>query len=108
MCSSDLLIQIKRDLNAHADILAGLAAICGSDKQRTVSFQTLQRSSIEEETEASQVLNIDLGPSWMDPIVSFLKDDALPSDKRRAHQIEHKAARYWLSPDQRLYKRSFT
>ena len=32
------LIQIKRDLNAHADILAGLAAIHGSDKHRTITF----------------------------------------------------------------------
>ena len=37
-----LLTQIRRDLNAHADILAGLAAIHGSDKHRTITFQTLQ------------------------------------------------------------------
>ena len=44
----------------------------------------------------------------MDPIISFLKEDTLPSDKLEAEKIRRKAPRFWLSEDQKLYKRSFS
>ena len=50
----------------------------------------------------------DLGPSWMDPIIAYLKDDQLPEDKNEAHKIRLKAARFWLSPDDKLYRKSYT
>ena len=43
----------------------------------------------------------------MDPIVSFLKDEILPPDKLEADKIQRKTPRFWLSKDQKLYKRSF-
>ena len=42
----------------------------------------------------------------MDPLVSFLKDGSLPEDKVEAEKIRRKALRYWLSKEQKLYKRS--
>ena len=51
---------------------------------------------------------VDLSPSWMDPIIAYLKDDQLPEDKTEAHKIRLKATRFWLSPDGRLYRKSFT
>ena len=51
---------------------------------------------------------IDLGPSWMDPITAYLRDDLLPKDKTEAHKKRMKAARFWLSLDGRLYRKSFT
>ena len=47
-------------------------------------------------------------PSWMDPIVLFLKEDVLPKEKSKADKVRKKAARFWLSEDQKLYKRSFS
>ena len=44
----------------------------------------------------------------MDPIISFLKEDTLPSDKLEAEKIRQKAPRFWLSEDQKLYKCSFS
>ena len=44
----------------------------------------------------------------MDPIISFLKEDTLPSDKLKAEKIRRKAPRFWLSEDQKLYKRFFS
>ena len=44
----------------------------------------------------------------MDPIVSFLKDDALPEEKSEAEKIRRKAPRFWLSEDHKLYKRSYS
>ena len=44
----------------------------------------------------------------MDSIVSFLKEDVVPEDKFEAEKVRRKAPRFWLSKDQKLYKRSFS
>ena len=44
----------------------------------------------------------------MDPIVLFLKKDILPKEKSEADKMRRKAPRFWLSEDQKLYKRSFS
>ena len=51
---------------------------------------------------------IRVGPSWMDPIMLFLKEDVLLESKFEADKIRRKALRFWLSVDQKLYKRSFS
>ena len=40
-------------------------------------------------------------------IVLFLKEDILPEKKSKADKVRRKAPRFWLSKDQKLYKRSF-
>ena len=49
-----------------------------------------------------------MGPSWMDPIVRFLKNDILPEEKLEAKKIRRNAPRFWLSEDHKLYKRSYS
>ena len=44
----------------------------------------------------------------MDPLVLFLKDDILPEKKTETDKIRRKASWFWLSEDQKLYKRSFS
>ena len=44
----------------------------------------------------------------MDPIVLVLKDDILLEEKGEADKVRRKALRFWLSRDQKLYKRSFS
>ena len=44
----------------------------------------------------------------MDPIVLFLREDILPEDKLEVDKVRRKAPRFWLSEDQKLYKRSFS
>ena len=44
----------------------------------------------------------------MDSIVLFLKEDILPEDKSEADKVRRKAPRFWLSENQKLYKRSFS
>jgi len=51
---------------------------------------------------------IRIGPSWMDSIVLFLKEDVPSEDKLEADKVRRKAPRFWLSKDQKLYKRSFS
>ena len=50
---------------------------------------------------------IKVGPSWMNSIVLFLKEDIFPKEKLEADKVRRKAPRFWLSEDQKLYKRSF-
>ena len=38
----------------------------------------------------------------------FLKEDVLPKDKSEADKVQRKAPRFWLSENQKLYKRSFS
>ena len=51
---------------------------------------------------------VNLGPSWMDPILLFLESDILPEEKTEAKKIRRKAPQFWLSEDKKLYKRSFS
>ena len=47
-------------------------------------------------------------PSWMDPLILFLKEDVLLEERSEADKIRRKASRFWLSEDSKLYKRSFS
>ena len=51
---------------------------------------------------------ITVGPSWMDPIILFLKEDVLPKNKSETNKVRRKIPRFWLFKDQKLYKRSFS
>ena len=44
----------------------------------------------------------------MDSIIQFLKEDILPEERLEADKVQRKATRYWLSENQKLYKRSFS
>ena len=44
----------------------------------------------------------------MNSIVLFLKEDILSESKSEADKVQRKAPRFWLSEDQKLYKRSFS
>ena len=44
----------------------------------------------------------------MDPIISFLKEDTLSSNKLEVKKIRQKAPQFWLFEDHKLYKRSFS
>ena len=43
----------------------------------------------------------------MNSIIRFLKEDILPKERIEADKVRRKATRYWLSENQKLYKRSF-
>ena len=62
----------------------------------------------EVERNVVHVHQIRMGTSWMDPIVLFLKEDVLLENKSAADKVRRKAPWFWLSEDQKLYKRSFS
>ena len=45
-----------------------------------------------------------VGPSSMDPLFTFLRNGILPEDKIEAEKIRRKVPRFWLFEDQKLYK----
>ena len=57
--------------------------------------------------EIVQIHQIRVGPSWIDFIVLFLKEDILPKGKSEVDKVQRKAPQFWLSKNQKLYKRSF-
>ncbi|KAL7204306.1 hypothetical protein ACSBR2_017389 [Camellia fascicularis] len=44
----------------------------------------------------------------MDPLMIFIRDGRLPEDKKEAHKVRLRLARFCLSTKGHLYKRSFT
>ncbi|GFZ21762.1 hypothetical protein Acr_29g0009240 [Actinidia rufa] len=97
---------VGREFNAHADALASLASTVEGDLGRTVAVDVISVPSIEE-TQSSIFVNTQFGPSWMDPIVNYLRTDQLPDNRNEAHKIRIKVARFWISPLGDLYKRSY-
>ena len=87
--------QVGGEPNSHADTLANLASAVEAGNKRIVEVETLEKPSIELQP-LRQVMCLDLGPSWMDPIIAYLKDEQLPEDKNEDHKIRLKAARFWL------------
>ena len=55
-----------------------------------------------------EAMCVEMGPSWMDAIVAFLKEGKLPEDRKEAHKVRLKSARFSLTADGHLYRRSFT
>ncbi|CAL5363610.1 unnamed protein product [Camellia sinensis] len=99
--------QIGREENSRADELAGFASMADTSMPHPLLIDYLPRPSIED-PEAEEVCCTELGPSWMDPIILFLKDGVLPEEKKEANKIRAKSQRFWLSPSLALYKKSFS
>ena len=55
-----------------------------------------------------RIHEVRVGPSWMDLIVKFLKNDVLLEEKSEAEKIQRNAPRFWLSEYHKLYKRSYS
>ena len=80
------LSYISRSDNTHADSLATLATSSAGKLPRIILVEHLGRASkIAKDT--IRVHEIRVGPSWMDPIVAFLKNDILPEGKSKAKKL---------------------
>ncbi|XP_065616036.1 uncharacterized protein LOC112016767 [Quercus suber] len=101
------LLHVSRSNNVHADSLATLATSSDRDLPRTILVEDLHEPT-GTGREAIQVHQIRESPCWMDALIGFLKDDILPEERKEADKIRRRAARFWLSEDQKLYKRSYS
>ena len=79
------LLHIPRSGNAHADSLAMLATSSTQDLPRVILVEDLYKPS--RTGEMIQINQIRAGPSWMDSIIRFPKEDILPEEKIEADKI---------------------
>ena len=101
------LSHIPRGENTHADSLATLATSSARNLPRVIIVEDLCTPTPARK-DMLQVHQVNLAPSWMDPILKFLKSDTLPDEKIEAEKIRRKAPRFWLFEDKKLYKCSFS
>ena len=87
------------------DSLATLATSSAQSLPRVILIEDLWQPT-EVRGEMARVHQVKVGPSWMDPIILFLREDVLSEDKSKVNKVRRKAPRFWLSEDQKLYKRS--
>ena len=90
--------QVPRSKNSHADSLATLATFLGQGLPRVIIVEDLVTPSCHDQAIVG-VHSIQVGSSWMDPLVSFLRDGTLPEDRSKVEKIRRKAPRYWLSEE---------
>ncbi|XP_059627327.1 uncharacterized protein LOC132270140 [Cornus florida] len=103
-------IQLPREYNEDVDHLACSASSSGETLARVIPVDVLIQSSIFYELpdlSAQQVNVIPYEPSWIDPIIAFIRDGVLPEQKDEARKIRSNAAKYAIVRDQ-LYRRSFS
>ncbi|XP_075657201.1 uncharacterized protein LOC142627262 [Castanea sativa] len=101
------LVQVSRRRNIHADSLATLATSSVQSLPQVILVEDLCKPT-EMKGDMVRVHQIRVGPSWVDSIVLFLKEDILPEEKYEANEVRRKAPRFWLFEDQKLYKCSFS
>ena len=83
---SFVLKKVPRGQNFHADSLAMLATSLWSNLPRVVIVKDMDSFSFTRGP-LVEVHSIQVGPSWMDPIVTFLEQGLLPKDKGEAKKV---------------------
>ena len=63
------------------------------DLPQVILVEDLVRPA-EEKVRKVEVLQIRVGPSWMDPIILFLKERVLPLEIGEAEKIQRKAPHF--------------
>ena len=94
-----VVVQIPREQNIEADILAKLA----SSEEAIDQQIEIQYSSSHKEEEMNP---IDVDNSWMTPITKYLEDRTLPIDIVEARKLKVRATRFVLIQGI-LYRRGF-
>ena len=92
------LLHIPRNGNTHADSLATLATSLGQSLPWVILVEDLYKPTVTKNN-VVHIHHVQVGPSWMDLLVLFLKEDTLPDDKTEADKIRRNASRFWLSED---------
>ena len=92
------LSNIFRSGNTYADSLAILVTSSVGKLPQIILVEHLSKASkvAKDMVRAYKVSahEVRIGPSWMDPIVTFLKDDILPEEKPEAEKIRRNVTRF--------------
>ncbi|GKC80143.1 reverse transcriptase domain-containing protein [Tanacetum coccineum] len=96
--------QVPRSKNKKADALSKIASTSFAHLSKQVLVEILKETSIQEKEVAAVVE--EEGPTWMTPIIEYLRDKTLPNEQKEASKLHIKAKQYELL-EGILYKRSF-
>ncbi|GJU34048.1 reverse transcriptase domain-containing protein [Tanacetum coccineum] len=96
--------QVPRSKNKKADALSKIASTSFAHLSKQVLVKVLKEKSIQEDEVATVVE--EEGPTWMTPIMEYLKDGTFPDDRKEASKLRIKARQYELL-ERVLYRRSF-
>ncbi|KAG7627144.1 Reverse transcriptase domain [Arabidopsis thaliana x Arabidopsis arenosa] len=106
------LTRIPRGENTSVDALAALASTSDPSLRRVIPVEFIEKPSIEL-SEEEHVVPIQISADqddpdecssgWMEPIISYISEGKLPSDKWKARKLKAQAARFVLV-DEKLYK----
>ena len=99
--------HVSRSGNTHIDSLATLATSSAQGSTLVILVEDLCKED-GVKNGMVQIHQVRMGPSWMDPIIGFLKDNILLEEKSEVEQIRRKAHRFWLFEDHKLYKSSYS
>nr|GEW63350.1 reverse transcriptase domain-containing protein [Tanacetum cinerariifolium] len=86
-------------------LIAGLRIAAQMGVQNVHVLVKILKEKFIQENEVTTVVEED-GPTWMTPIMEYLKEGTLPSDRKEARKLRIKAQQYELV-DEVLYRRSF-
>ncbi|GJW03159.1 reverse transcriptase domain-containing protein [Tanacetum coccineum] len=81
--------QVPRSKNKKADALSKITSTSFAHLSKQVLVKVLKENSIQEEEVATVVE--EEGPTWMTPIMEYLKDGTLPDDRKEASKLRIKA-----------------
>ncbi|GKB71018.1 reverse transcriptase domain-containing protein [Tanacetum coccineum] len=96
--------QVPRSKNKKADALIKIVSTSFAHLSKQVLVEILKEKSIQDKEVAAVVE--EEGPTWMTPILEYLKDGTLPDDCKKASKLRIKARQYELW-EGILYRRSF-
>ncbi|GJZ82633.1 reverse transcriptase domain-containing protein [Tanacetum coccineum] len=96
--------QVPRSKNKKADALSKIASTSFANLSKQVLEEILKNKSIQKEKVVTIVE--EEGPTWMTPIMEYLKNGTLPDDRKQASKLRIKARQYELL-EEVLYRRSF-
>lgn len=84
------IAHIGRGQNTHADAVATLALAVEKIEARTIVVEFLPQSSIlsEAEQDIQLILCTSYGPSWMDPIIKYIREEVLLEDRKEANKVK--------------------
>ncbi|GJV02423.1 reverse transcriptase domain-containing protein [Tanacetum coccineum] len=84
--------NIPREDNQKADILSKLATVPFSHLTKEILVEVLN----ERSTDAKEVQTIveEEGENWMTPIINYLEEGIVPSDKNKARSLRAKISQY--------------
>ncbi|XP_070009715.1 uncharacterized protein [Nicotiana sylvestris] len=98
------VMQISRDENVEADALANITSAADVASNENASVIHLFHSMLDPDKNEVNFNNLTW--NWRNEIVAFLQYGIVPEDKKKAHTLRKKTARYCLKQGN-LYRKMF-